>query len=119
MSGRSRIYIRGRSDQQSLRAIQAIDEQFVSPFNCTLLQFSILFTQAPTTPQFFEVGKLSALGIGWEILFRNWDPTEIPGGLQMTCNEHFEIARNETLFLRYPNTDLLLIGYEAVLTEVF
>jgi hypothetical protein len=118
MSGRSRIYIRGRSDAQEVRAIEAIDEQFQPPVNVTLLQFSIYFTQAPTTSEAFEVGKLSAIGIGYEIVFRSYDPVT-DGGTQMTCNEHFEIARDDTLFLRYPNTDLLLIGYEAVLTEVF
>ena len=115
MTARLRKYFRGTSDNGT-RAIEAIDFQHQALWNMTLIQFSIIFTEAPTTSQAFEVGKLADIGIGYEIIFRAYDPV-VDGGLQMTCNEHFEIGRSEVLFLRYPNTDGLLIGYEAIVTE--
>lgn len=118
MSGRSRIHITGTSLTQGVRAATAIDEQFICPFNCTVLQFAAIFTEPVTTSENFEFGKLSAIGFGYEMIFRAYDPV-VDGGLVFVCNEHFEVLKGETFFIRYPNTDEVIVGYEGVLTEVF
>jgi hypothetical protein len=125
MSGRSRIHIYGNSDTGPVfpragggaRAI-SVDVTFAVPYNCTVVQFAYVFTEPVATSQDFEFGKLSAIGIGYEIIFRAVDPVTT-GYLSFICNEHFEVLKGETFFIRYPNTDNVIVGYEAVLTEVF
>lgn len=116
MPGRSRIHIYGTSSSTFVRALVAIDHQFVVPFNCVVLQFCAQFQSLPTTPQPIEFLKKSKIGIGFEFIFRIFDPT-IVGSLNYVCNEHFEVLKDETFWIRYPNTDELMIGYEAVLKE--
>jgi len=96
----------------------AVGYNFTVPFNVTVVQFAYFFTEPVTTPEPFEFGKLSAIGFGYEFVFRSIDPAST-GILTFVCNEHFEVLLGETFFMRYPNTDDVIVGYEAVLTEVF
>lgn len=106
------------ADDAAYGAQQTIAINAVLPYNAELLQWSIAFSNVPTTSESLIITRDNVRGPLWDVDIVTWDPS-IAGVLNFQCNEIWQFAKGDAIVVTYANTDDYGVGFEVVFREAF
>jgi len=113
MSARSRIWQHAETVEGQQETISLL---FELPFNATLLQWSIAFSDIPSATEFLTITKISRLGSQYDVTIAEYCP-QTDQLAEYLCNPKTEFMKGDSVEVIYANTDDLTIGVELCFTE--
>lgn len=115
MGNRSRLVYSGDTITGLGQSIAIAD---ILPFNATLIQVSVYWAGAPTTPSPISIYRSTSTPQFpvLNFLLKEFDPTVFPDA-EIVCVESFEFRRNDTVIAAYANLDDIDSAVELIFKE--